>query len=170
MLIHPFVPSARATSPCDPAKSTQTVPLPNGSKLPTASISAESSEEIFLRRTGFLTKLGPQIRLSPVLIFGVNICPFNYGIKVILFRNWPQLPTSSSQICSTSILSPAIHRSLHPDPNPRSSFSQAQIFNGGSKSSCSGKFHPLKTIRHYLSSIFTSDFSLRLNRSFPLSF
>jgi hypothetical protein len=54
----------------------------------------------------FFTKLGPQIRLSPVPIFGVNICPFNYGIKVILFWNWPQLPTSSSQICSTPILSP----------------------------------------------------------------
>jgi hypothetical protein len=39
MLIHPFVPSARATSPCDPAKSAQTVPLPNGSK--TADRSAE---------------------------------------------------------------------------------------------------------------------------------
>jgi hypothetical protein len=56
-------------------------------KLPTASISAESFEEIFLRWTGFVTKLGPQISLSPVPIFGVKICPFNYGIKVILFRN-----------------------------------------------------------------------------------
>jgi hypothetical protein len=72
MVIHPFVPSAQATSPCDPAKSAQTVPLPNGSKLPTASISAESSEEIFLCWTGFFTKLGPQIRLSPLPIFGVN--------------------------------------------------------------------------------------------------
>jgi hypothetical protein len=72
MLIHPFVPSAQATSPRDPAKSVQTVPLPNGNTLPTASISAESSEEIFLRWTGFFTKLGPQIRLSPVPIFGVN--------------------------------------------------------------------------------------------------
>jgi hypothetical protein len=35
----------------------------------------------------FFTKLGPQIRLLPVPNFGVNICPFNYGIKVILFRN-----------------------------------------------------------------------------------
>jgi hypothetical protein len=32
MLIHPFVSSTRATSPCDPTKSAQTVPLPNGSK------------------------------------------------------------------------------------------------------------------------------------------
>jgi hypothetical protein len=54
MLIHPFIPSAQATSPRDPAKSAQTVPLPNGSKLLTASISAESSEEIFYRWTEFL--------------------------------------------------------------------------------------------------------------------
>jgi hypothetical protein len=49
------------------------VPLPNGSKLPTASISAESSEEIFLRRTRFFTKSGPQIRLPSVPNFAVNI-------------------------------------------------------------------------------------------------
>jgi hypothetical protein len=58
------------------------------------------------RWTGFVTKLGLQISLSPIPIFGVNICPFNYGIKVILFRNWLQTPTSSSQICSTPILPP----------------------------------------------------------------
>jgi hypothetical protein len=57
--------------------------------------------------TGFVTKLGPQISPSPVPIFGVNICPFNYGIKVILFWNWLQTPTSSSQICSTPILPPS---------------------------------------------------------------
>jgi hypothetical protein len=34
-----------------------------------------------------ITKLGPEVSLSPVPFFGVNICPFNYGIKVILFRN-----------------------------------------------------------------------------------
>jgi hypothetical protein len=43
MFIHPFVPSAQARSPHNPAKSAQTVPLPNGSKLPTARSSAESS-------------------------------------------------------------------------------------------------------------------------------
>jgi hypothetical protein len=36
----------------------------------------------------FFTKLGPQVSPFPIPIFGVNICPFNYGIKVILFRNW----------------------------------------------------------------------------------
>jgi hypothetical protein len=81
-------------------------PCRTEAKLPTASISAESFEEILLRWTGFFTKLGPQIRLPPVPIFGVNTGPFNYGIKVILFRNWLQLPTSSSQIRSTPILSP----------------------------------------------------------------
>jgi hypothetical protein len=51
--------------------------------------------ETFLLWTDFFTKLGPQIRLPPVPNFGVNICPFNYGIKVILFWNWLQLPTPS---------------------------------------------------------------------------
>jgi hypothetical protein len=41
-LIHPFVPSARATSSHNPTKSTQTDSLPNGSQLPTASSFAES--------------------------------------------------------------------------------------------------------------------------------
>jgi hypothetical protein len=36
----------------------------------------------------FFTKLGPQVSPFPVPIFGVNICPLNYRIKVILFRNW----------------------------------------------------------------------------------
>jgi hypothetical protein len=31
--------------------------------------------------TDFFIKLGLQIRLLPVPNFGVNICPFNYGIK-----------------------------------------------------------------------------------------
>jgi hypothetical protein len=46
--------------------------LPNGNKLPTAGISAESSEDIFTCRTEFVTKFGPQISLLPVPIFGVN--------------------------------------------------------------------------------------------------
>jgi hypothetical protein len=46
--------------------------LPNGSKLPTAGIFAESSEEIFPCRTEFVTKFGPQISLLPVPIFDIN--------------------------------------------------------------------------------------------------
>jgi hypothetical protein len=87
MPIHSSLSSVWATSPRDPANPAQTVLLPNGNKLPTAGISAESSEEIFPRRTEFVSKFDPQISLLPVPIFGVNICPFKYGIKVILFRN-----------------------------------------------------------------------------------
>jgi hypothetical protein len=65
----------------------QTVLLPNDGVLPTASIFTESSEESFPAEWHFATKLGPQVSPSLVPIFGVNICPFNYGIKVILFRN-----------------------------------------------------------------------------------
>jgi hypothetical protein len=81
-LIHPFVLSAQATSSRNPTKSAQTVSLPNGSKLPTAG----SFAEFFWRNLPypgriFFTGLDPQIRLLPVPNFGVNICPFNYGIK-----------------------------------------------------------------------------------------
>jgi hypothetical protein len=85
MPIHSSLPSVRATSPRDPANPAQTVLLPNENILPTAGISAESSEEIFPYRTGFVAKFSPQISLLPVPFFGVNICPFNCGIKVILF-------------------------------------------------------------------------------------
>jgi hypothetical protein len=61
--------------------------LPNEDALSTAGAFAESSDEISFYRMEFITKLGPQISLSLAPIFGVNICPFNYGIKVILFRN-----------------------------------------------------------------------------------
>jgi hypothetical protein len=47
----------------------------------------DSFEEIFSSQMAFITNLDPQVRLSPVPFFGVNICPFNYGIKVILFWN-----------------------------------------------------------------------------------
>jgi hypothetical protein len=35
----------------------------------------------------FITKIGPRVSPFPVPFFGVNLCLFNYGIKVILFRN-----------------------------------------------------------------------------------
>jgi hypothetical protein len=65
----------------------QTILLPNDGVLPTASIFTESFEEIFPAEWHFVTKLIPQVSPFPVPIFGVNICPFNYGIKVILFQN-----------------------------------------------------------------------------------
>jgi hypothetical protein len=66
--IHSSLPSVRATSPRDPVNPAQTVLLPNGSKLMTAGIPVESSEEIFPCWTRFVTKLGPQISLFPVPI------------------------------------------------------------------------------------------------------
>jgi hypothetical protein len=48
---------------------------------------AESSEKIFPAEWYFIAKLGPQVNPFPVPIFGFNICPFNYGIKMILFWN-----------------------------------------------------------------------------------
>jgi hypothetical protein len=76
--IHPSPPSVRATSPRDLANPAQTVLLPNGNKLPTAGISAESSEEIFPCRTEFVTNFGPQISLLPVPIFGVNTYTYSF--------------------------------------------------------------------------------------------
>jgi hypothetical protein len=81
----------------------QTASLPNDGALPTASILYRFFWETFPSRMAFITKLGPQVSLSPVPFFGVNICPFNYGIKVILFRNWPQtLDVSKSNLFNTS--------------------------------------------------------------------
>jgi hypothetical protein len=159
--IHLSLLFARVTSARDPANPAQTVLLPNGNILPTAGTSAESSKEISPCRTGFVTKLGPQISLFPVPIFGVNICPFNYGIK--WFYSEIDYKRQRLQVKSVQHLFflPAIQRSLRSDPNPRSSFPQAQIFNGGSKSSCSGKFHPFKTHSALFFSIPTSDFFFR---------
>jgi hypothetical protein len=55
--------------------------LPNDDILPTADAFTECFEENLLPNGAFSTKLGPQVSLFPVPIFGVNICPFNYRIK-----------------------------------------------------------------------------------------
>jgi hypothetical protein len=60
--IHPFVPSARATSSRNPTKSAQIDSLPNGSQLPTASSFAESSWKTFLLPDGFFHQSGPTIQ------------------------------------------------------------------------------------------------------------
>jgi hypothetical protein len=56
-------------------------------KLPTASISAESFEEILLRWTRFFTKLGPQIRLPPVPIFGLTVLAYKFPRLFSYARN-----------------------------------------------------------------------------------
>jgi hypothetical protein len=74
---------------------------------------ADSFEEIFPSRMVFITKLSPQVSLSPVPFFGVNICPFNYGVKEIARR----LQVKSVQ----HHFPPVIRWSLRPDQNPRPS-------------------------------------------------
>jgi hypothetical protein len=64
-----------------------TVLLPNDDALPTADTSTECFEENLLSNGAFFAKFGSHVSLFTVPIFGMNICPFNYGIKVILFRN-----------------------------------------------------------------------------------
>jgi hypothetical protein len=90
---HQFVSSLyRATSriPENFLLKAQTVVLSNDGALSTASILYRILwEDFFPAERYFVTKLSPQVSPFPVPIFGVNICPFNYGIKVILFRNWP---------------------------------------------------------------------------------
>jgi hypothetical protein len=100
--------------------------------------------------------LDPQVRL--LTNFGVNTCPFNYGIKVILFRNWLQPPTSSNRICSTPVLSLRNPPESSSRSKPLIPFFWAQIPNGGSKSNCSGKFLHHKLHSAFRFSIFTWNF------------
>jgi hypothetical protein len=82
----------------------------------------------------FFTKLGPQVSLFPVPIFGVNICPFNYGIKsdfiLELTINAQHLQAESVQ---HPFFPPSNRWSFRPDPNPSSSIFQAQIFKWRTK-------------------------------------
>jgi hypothetical protein len=70
--IHPFVPSARATSPCNPAKSAQQFPCQTEANCRPQTLLPNLSEETFLLPDGFLTELDPQIRPLTLPNFGVN--------------------------------------------------------------------------------------------------
>jgi hypothetical protein len=59
----------------------ETALLPNDDVLSTAGVFTERFKENLLPNGALPTKLGPQVSLFSVPIFGVNICPFNYGIK-----------------------------------------------------------------------------------------
>jgi hypothetical protein len=74
--------------PQNPTKSAQQFPCRTEANCRPRTLLPNSSEETFLLPDGFLTELDPQVRLLTLPNFGVNICPFNYGIKVILFQNW----------------------------------------------------------------------------------
>jgi hypothetical protein len=59
----------------------KTALLPNDDILSTTDAFTECFEENLLPNGAFSIKLGPRVSLLPVPIFGVNIRPFNYGIK-----------------------------------------------------------------------------------------
>jgi hypothetical protein len=80
------------------------------------------------------TKFSPHVSLFPVPIFGVNICPFNYGIKgdfileLTINTERPQAESVQHQFF------PLSNRwSLRPDPNPSSSTFQASILEWRTK-------------------------------------
>jgi hypothetical protein len=83
---------------------------------------------------GFLTKLDPQVSLFPVPIFGVNICPFNYGIKGDFI---PELIINAQRLQAESVqhpfFPPSNRWSFRLDPNPSSSIFQAQFFKWWTK-------------------------------------
>jgi hypothetical protein len=91
-------------------------------------------EENLLPNGAFSTKLGPQVSLFPVLIFGVNICPFDYGIKDDFI---PELTINAQRSQAESVqhpfFPPSNRWSFRLDPNPSSSTFQASIFKWRTK-------------------------------------
>jgi hypothetical protein len=83
-------------------------------------------------------KFGSHVSLFPVPIFGVNICPFNYGIKGDFI---PELTINTRCLQAKSFQHPFFpplnHWSLHLDPNPSSSTLQASIFKWRTKTKLS---------------------------------
>jgi hypothetical protein len=114
--------------------------------MPTASIFTESFEEIFLPNGASLPNSAHKSVPFPVPIFGVNICPFNYGIKVIfileltIMLNVSELNlfnTRSFLLQSIGVfaqIQTLVHQSL-----------KLKSLNGGPRPSSSGKSHSLKT-------------------------
>jgi hypothetical protein len=96
--------------------------LPNDDILPTADAFTECFEENLLSNGALSTKLRPQVSLFPVSIFGVNICPFNYGIKDDFI---PELAINAQRPQAESVqhpfFPPSNRWSFRSDPNPSSS-------------------------------------------------
>jgi hypothetical protein len=76
-----------------------------------------------------LTKLGPQVSLFLVPIFGVNICPFNYGVKCDFIA---ELTINAQRPQAESVQHPFFPPSnrwrFRSDPTPSSSTFPAPIF------------------------------------------
>jgi hypothetical protein len=101
--------------------------------------------------TDFFIKLGPQIRLLPVPNFGVNICPFNYGIKSdfipkltpianVFKLNLFNTYSLSSQSIRASVQIQTLGRLFPKLKSPMADQNQAAQVN----------FIPVSFIRHYL--------------------
>jgi hypothetical protein len=107
----------------------ETALLPNDDILLTADAFTECFEENLLPNGAFSTKLDPQVSLFPVPIFGVNICPFNYGIKDGFI---PELTINAQRPQAESVQHPFFPPSnrwnFRSDPNPCSSTFQASTF------------------------------------------
>jgi hypothetical protein len=111
----------------------------------------------------FFTKLGPQVSLFPVPIFGVNIFPFNYGIKSDFI---PELTINAQRLRAKSIQQP-----FFPPPTV-GIFAQTQTLvhqtfelkssNGRPRPGSLGKSHPPKAHLVLPSSNSISDFSFCL--------
>jgi hypothetical protein len=85
-------------------------------------------------------KFGSHVNLFLVPIFGVNICPFNYGIKGDFI---PELTIDTQRLQAKSVqhpFFPPLNRwSLRLDPNPSSSIFKLQSSNGEPRPSSPGK-------------------------------
>jgi hypothetical protein len=133
----------------------------NDDELSTADVFTECFEENLLSN-GAPTKLGPQVSLFPVPIFGVKICPFNYGIKSDFI---PKLTTNAQCLQAESVkhsfFPPSNRWSLRPDPNPSSSTSSSfnpQMVN--QDQALQVNLILLKLIRYYLPRILSQIFLL----------
>jgi hypothetical protein len=122
--------------------------------------------------TDFFIKLGPQIRLLPVPNFGVNICPFNYGIKSVFIPELTPIAnvsrlnlfntySLSSQSVGASVQIQTLGHLFPKLKSPMAGQNQAAQVN----------FIPVSFIRHYLFDFYLRFLPLRfLGRSFPSSF
>jgi hypothetical protein len=83
-------------------------------------------------------KFGSHVSLFPVPIFGVDICPFNYGIKGDFI---PELTINTqcpqAKFVQHMFFHPLNRWSLRLDPNPSSSIFQASIFKWQTKTNLS---------------------------------
>jgi hypothetical protein len=95
----------------------ETALLSNDDILPTADAFTECFEENLLSNDAFSTKLGAQVSLFPVPMFGVNICPFNYRVKYDFI---PELTINAQRPQAESVQHPFFPPSNRWSFSPRS--------------------------------------------------